>query len=439
MREELENRTIGRARWTIAVVVLAAILLVGGGWWLASSFQSPAQQEANAKPPSAAPVMATVGRGMLAKQVSFTGQVGPSLQTPVAFQAASGVSVSVVTGRPVAGGSAVSSGSVLTEVNGRPVFAAQSPFAFYRDMGFGDHGPDVTQLQTVLASLGYSANVDGQFGAQTVAAVNGWYQDNGYSAPLRPRVSTAPGASTDTSAAASGGGATDAGKDTGKSGTAASTGQQDAFVPLAEIVAVPSQSSQVLQGASIGTHVASSGKADLILGSSDVIVSVSTTAAELGDVVKGDTAKIAFAGAEVEGIVGDISKSDSASAPSNPSDSSAGSSDQTGRGQQAGAGGQDQSSKLTFIVAPKTPLPAAQGSGTARVTVTKNIVTKEALLVPVLAVSDRGGDTKVVTKRRADGTSVEVPVSVLGTLQGQVAVEPVTADALKQGDEVRVG
>ncbi|MCB8045400.1 hypothetical protein JM654_18445 [Microbacterium oxydans] len=86
---------------------------------------------------------------------------------------------------------------------------------------------------------------------------------------------------------------------------------------------------------------------------------------------------------------------------------------------------------------PKAALPGS--AGRARVTVVKQIVAEDALIVPVLAVSDRGPDKTVLTKQQADGTLFEVPVTVLGTLQGEVAVEPLDEGALKTGDLVRVG
>ena len=129
---------VKRRRWPWLVGAALAVLLVGGGWALASTFQSSAQQEANATAPVAAPVFSPVSEGTLARQVSFTGTVGPSAQVSVTLPAVAGAAVSVVTGHPVAAGATVISGSVLTEINGRPAFAAKSPFAFYRDMGYGD-------------------------------------------------------------------------------------------------------------------------------------------------------------------------------------------------------------------------------------------------------------------------------------------------------------
>src|SRR5262249_47508406 len=54
----------------------------------------------------------------------------------------------------------------------------------YRDLVDGDVGPDVTQLQRALLSLGYDPGpVDGVYGAATGAAVAALYDARGYPAP----------------------------------------------------------------------------------------------------------------------------------------------------------------------------------------------------------------------------------------------------------------
>lgn len=211
---------------------------------------------------------------------------------------------------------------------------------------------------------------------------------------------------------------------------------------LAEMAAMPSASAQVLQGAIVGTHVAVSGTPDLILGTTDPVVTVTTTASELGDVTKGDIAKISFAGVDIEGVVGDVATaSDSNDATTSPGGvGGAGNQPNATQGHSNSVAAPDQASKLAFVVFPKSALPSTPKTGNARVIVTKQVIAQsDALLVPVLAVADRGGSTKVVTKHRKDGTLVEVPVTVLGTLQGQVAVAPSSVGTLGPGDEVRVG
>lgn len=390
-----------RSRWIVLFGAVLAVLVLGAGFWFASQFQSSAQQEADATAPTAGPVFAEVSMGTLAAEVGFTGDVGPSAQYPISVVPAADASRSVVTGRPLETGSTASSGYALTEVNGRPLFGVQSPFPFYRDMGVGDRGPDVEALQKALVTRSYLTAADGRFGSATAQAVTRWYQDGGYTAPARTAVEPKSPDPSDPSS------------------DAAATPASEVYVPIAELVAMPSDSAQVIQGLQTGQQLGIEGAADFVLGSADVVVTVTTPVVSLGDVVAGDAATISIGGEDVGGVVGEIR--------STGSDASSDDAAETEQG----------ATEVTFVVTPNTALPAL--SGRATVAVTKEIVAQDALLVPVLAVSDRGPDKNVLTKRADDGSLVEVRVTVLGTLQGEVAVAPTKQGALEVGDQVRVG
>lgn len=407
MDEVSVPETANRSPWMVVIAVVLIVALIGAGFWFAAQFQSSAQQEADAKAPSPGPVFAEVTQGSLAGEVGFTGPAGPSTQTPVTVLPVADASLTVVTGRPLETGATASSGQVLTEVNGRPLFGVQSAFSFYRDLGVGDRGPDVQALQTALVARSYRLNADGRFGSETATTVKRWYQDNGYEAPTR-------------SAAAAD--KTSQGEGEKPAETSVKAPTAEAYVPVAEILAMPSASAQVVQGVQIGQRLAAEGVPDFILGSADLVVTITVPVTDLGEVVAGDAAVISIGGTEVEGTVGDIRPSGSAD-----------DSDKT----RSSADAEQAAAEVTFAVVPKTALPVA--AGRARVTVVKQIVAEDALIVPILAVSDRGPDKNVLTKQQADGTLIEVPVAVLGTLQGEVAVEPLDESALKAGELVRVG
>lgn len=401
---EVTQRT--RSRWIVSVGAVLAVFVLAVGFWFASQFQSSAQQEADATAPPAGPVFAEVSSGTLAAEVGFTGDVGPSAQYPVTVVPAADASRSVVTGRPLASGSTASSGHALTEVNGRPLFGLQSPFPFYRDMGVGDRGPDVEALQKALVARSYLTAADGRFGSATAQAVTRWYEEGGYTAPTRTSTTTAAAEPKSQESSA-------------PSADAAVPPVTEVYVPIAEIVAMPSDSAQVIRGLQTGQQLGIEGTPDFVLGSADVVVIVTTPVVSLGDVVAGDAATISVGGEDVEGVVGEIRSTDSEA-----------SSDDAAEAEQG-------ATEVTFVVTPNAALPAVGGRAT--VSVTKQIVAEDALLVPVLAVSDRGPDKNVLTKRDGDGTLVEVPVTVLGTLQGEVAVSPTKQGALGVGDQVRVG
>lgn len=405
-----------RTRWRVIAAGVSLVSVLAGGFWFATQFQSVAQQEADAKAPPPGPVFADVARGSLVSGVDFVGQLGPSTQSSVTIPPTPDAALSVVTGHALETGAEVSTGRLLTEVNGRPVFGLHSAFAFYRDMGIGDSGPDVKALQEALAARGYPVEPDGLFGVVTADAVERWYGDAGYGAPTRgaPDVRRS---------------AADAAVDEGSDpGDAASESLETGYVPTSEILAIPTASAAVIQGLRIGQLVGTAGTPDLVLGSADVVVTITVPSTDVGHVATGDVATVFVHGAEVEAVVGEMRAVEQGEVAHDPA--------AIGDRDDAVPPGSSESA-VSFSVIPSEALPIT--TGRAQVTVTQEVVAADALIVPVLAVSDRGSDKNVVTKRQADGTLLEVAVAVLGTVHGEVAVEPLKRGTLDDGDRVRVG
>lgn len=80
-------------------------------------------------------------------------------------------------------GRSLSSGATAIEVNDEPVIVLHSSVPLYRDLKKGAAGNDVASVQEELSRLGYQVNTDGDFGAETVAAVKRFQEDIGYSKP----------------------------------------------------------------------------------------------------------------------------------------------------------------------------------------------------------------------------------------------------------------
>ncbi|WP_312171737.1 peptidoglycan-binding domain-containing protein [Microbacterium sp.] len=396
------------------VILLSAVLALGAGWALATIFQSPTQRDAATAPPTSGPVLATVSTGNLVRQTDFSGSVVPENEESLSLAIPSGALRSVVTGRPVTQGMTVNTGQVLTEVNGRPVFVVQSAFPFYRDVGLGDQGPDVVAIQETLKHLGYSLNADGEFGAQTETAVREWYSRNEYTPATRD-------VDNESNLRASDSEQTDDGQQTGDA-SEVTRATSAAFVPFSEVVGVTILPSVSLSALPVGDAVGADGKTDIVLGSTTTIVTVEVVPADLTAIAQGSEVSIEIDGQVSTGTVSSIELSESplqeeSTIDRNESDEIPGTS--------------------IVTVIPSDPIQASHA--TVRVVASQIIVDQDALLVPTIAVIDRGDTNQVVIVRRSGGELTEVEVTVLGALDGITAILPSSPSSIQDGDQVRVG
>lgn len=401
-------------RMTPFVILLSALLALAAGWALATVFQSSAQRDAATAPPSPSPILATVSSGNLVRQTAFSGSVVAANEESLSLAVPSGALRSVITGRPVTQGTPVHTGQVLTEVNGRPVFVVQSEFPFYRDVGLGDEGPDVVAIQETLKHLGYSLDADGEFGAQTETAVRDWYAKNGYTPAMRD-VEDQSSPSTSDAGHAQEGRQADSESD-GPRATSA------AFVPYSEMVGVTVLPAASLSALPVGAAVGADGATDIVLGSTTTIVTFEAMPADLAPIAQGSEVSIEGDGQVSKGTVSSIELSDSTPEEEAP----------------AGRAEEDETSGTSIVtVIPSDPIQASNTK--VRVIASQIIVDREALLVPTIAVIDRGDTNQVVIVRRSGGEFVEVGVTVLGALDGKAAIVPLSPSSLQSGDQVRVG
>lgn len=154
------------------VIGMLALLVVGvcAGWFLVTLFQSPEQRAADAEPPERGPLFSAVTVGALAETLTLQGEIESGSVHQLTLPVSGVDKLTVVTAHPVDGGARIEAGEQITEANGRPVLLIQSPFDLYRDLGLGDSGPDVENLQETLVKRGLLNQADGRFGAATASA-----------------------------------------------------------------------------------------------------------------------------------------------------------------------------------------------------------------------------------------------------------------------------
>ena len=162
----------------LPIVALAAvILLAGGGWVAAQQIKSPAQVAADTAAPTASLVTAAVERRSLSTEVIVRGTGRYGKPQPISLPSSALKTSTQVISRIAKPDAGPARALVAMTVSGRPVFVLQGATPMHRDIGPGDSGEDVRQLERALARFGYSpGGVDGRYDGSTAAAVAQMYR-----------------------------------------------------------------------------------------------------------------------------------------------------------------------------------------------------------------------------------------------------------------------
>ncbi|HMQ65739.1 MAG TPA: efflux RND transporter periplasmic adaptor subunit [Arachnia sp.] len=352
-------------RLRILVVLLALAIVFALGGFVASRFMvTPAQRDALAAPPPASVLTAAVTSRELSDSVVTRGDVAVLAAVDVLEGRAFPGSPAIVTAAPVVTGDEAKAGSVLLEVNGRPVLALPGDLPAYEDLTTGAEGPLVAQLQKALKATGAKITDDkGVFGASTAAGVAKLYTDAGYAA-------------------------------------------REAL-PMAEVAFLPTLPARVVS--STAARGRSAADASLVVAAGNPVVVVGQPDRQLTELAsEGVAARIAN---ELSGEAFDATFSTNQAAPS-------------GADEQDAAGTPDAAS---LVVVPNEPLPLPWIGANVRVSVDLRTTDGPVLTVPMAAVRTDGGGRTVVTVVDGDARrDVEVSPGVTG--DGFVAIEGEVAE-----------
>jgi peptidoglycan hydrolase-like protein with peptidoglycan-binding domain len=419
------SRLARRRRVLIGVGIAAALLAVGG--LIGASFvKSPQQLAADAAAPPATVTTATVVSQILTASVQMRGEVYPATQYDVYATAPSssaggassggGGSAVYISKLDVAAGDTITNGKQLAEIDGQPLFALTGAVPAWRDLTPGETGPDVTELQQALASLGYYDDGDppGYYGAATEYAVSLYYEHLGYTPPSAGGVPAADVVflpSLPATVVAVNG----------------ATGEQPGQ-PFLELAArgslaltgelPPAYAGQVRTGLNVTIY-------DEVTG-----IHATGTVADLGTAT---TVTPTGAVADIGGGSGSAGSSGSADSGSSSSSSSSSSS-----GSGSDSGGASSTVFIPVTVHPSKPLAAALNGENVLVTVQTGRTEGPVLTVPVAAIVTTASGISYVTVVGAHGKQTQVPVTPGISENGYVQVTPVTAGTLAAGDHVAV-
>ncbi|MBD3943124.1 peptidoglycan-binding protein [Microbacterium sp. NEAU-LLC] len=386
-----------RVIW-IAGAAVTATVLVGGGWLAAGAFTSPEQWQAQASAPEPQPVLAEVLRGDLVDERTLGASIVPSSQLVAAVLPAAEAPRSIVTEAPVTPGAPVATGTVLLRVNGQPVFAFASAFPFYRDLGVGDSGPDVTALQQNLVGLGLLGAADGNFGAATARAVAELYREARATAPTRP--DPVPPSAAEPAAGR------DAGPDAkGMDAATAADGEAEAeashpYLPLSATVAVPALPAVLAGAPAVGADLATGG--EIAFAAPDAVLRL---------MVEPDLAGTLVVGADLECRV-------AADEPFPCRVTRVFDATPTA----AGVGEGDGVMAWADVVPASGTIEATRLGERATVTVDVATLATDALLVPASALAQQTETRGTVLRQTEDGSFRTVEVGVVAALDGTIAI-----------------
>jgi peptidoglycan hydrolase-like protein with peptidoglycan-binding domain len=407
---------LARRRRVLLGAGIAAALLAVGGLIGSSLVKSPQQIAADTAAPPPTVTTAAVVSQVLTSSVQMRGVVYPATQYDVYASAPSSSSPSgsaagnssaagavYISRLQVMAGDTIRNGEQLAELDGQPLFVLAGPVPAWRDLTPGESGPDVTELQNALATLGYYDGGDtaGYFGAATQDAVSAYYEHLGYTPPSSGGMPAADVVFVPklpaTVVAVNGA----AGEQPGQ--------------PFLELAA---RGSLALTG-ELPPAYAGQVKPGLWVSIFDEVTGIHAT----GTVAGLGTATINVP----TGTVVDIGASAASASSSSSSSASSSSSSSSGA--------------TTFIpltVAPSAPLAAALNGENVLVTVQTGQTEGPVLSVPVAAIVTTAFGTSYVTVVGAHGKQADVPVTPGISENGFIQVIPASAGSLSAGDRVVV-
>ena len=160
---------MSRKKKVVAGVALVVLLLIPGLSYALSSGGS----SANA---NQVVVLSTVQRRTLQGTVALTGTLArKSIRNVTAATAG------LLSDVNVAAGDTTQAGTAMFSLNGRQAIAEQGSLPFFRSLGLGDSGPDVTELEQILDASGdYAGPMSDMYTEQTQFALAQWQAQHGY-------------------------------------------------------------------------------------------------------------------------------------------------------------------------------------------------------------------------------------------------------------------
>jgi peptidoglycan hydrolase-like protein with peptidoglycan-binding domain len=378
--------------------------LLSAGLGVAASFLiiSPTQQKMQTAPAKPTLITAQVGlkkientiitRGVVKPTESYYIGYGQLLKTGATDKSGGN---EILTSVFVHVGDELSAGSVLADVNERPVMIMQGDLTMYRDIQPGVEGGDVKQLQQNLKNLGfYRGAISGVYDSATWGAVEQFYKSKGYKTrevdvpPTPEQLKADPNAKS----------------------------VKAATVPKTEVQFIKQ----------MPVHVSSVAK-DVGFGVPEAIAILTPSALQVESTIPNNQESLVRSGdavsmylTETNIITGKVGEKKTAENSGNPGDNSS-------------------ANTTTYSLIPDQPLPFEMANRDIKIIFKTASTADKVLTVPLGAIaSDASGGTYVNLVDEHDAISrVNVKTGVQG--DGQIEVTPTEPDRIKEGARVLIG
>ncbi len=137
------------------IIVFLLLLMSGTGLFFTTKLKSSQQLAAESQPPAESEPTVIVTNEPLSLTLPVTCKaVYSNLKSLEPYIEESEIR-SQYTRIAVEKGEVLKNGSLLAEINGKPIFSGIADFEFYRNINIGDKGPDAELINSILIELGY--------------------------------------------------------------------------------------------------------------------------------------------------------------------------------------------------------------------------------------------------------------------------------------------
>lgn len=162
------SQTAGSKRPLLALLTLSLLALALGFSFYAGTRYSPQGPSPQEQAQAHIDVWGSIETRPVNDALALSGQAQEGSSLPISITPPGAPTLVHASKKP---GDSLEAGDLIGIVGGEGIYALEGPLPLYRELGEGDSGHDVQELQKALTKIGYPTNTDGTVSTQTLKAV----------------------------------------------------------------------------------------------------------------------------------------------------------------------------------------------------------------------------------------------------------------------------